>query len=100
MSKRCSISSTELFTIISEHLSKSIELKDFLPEILQTIQLYLNCEQVFICYFNSGGEEEIMAGYGEKECPEGTKKHMHTKKAKTSLMVGATPLMVVGITGA
>jgi diguanylate cyclase (GGDEF)-like protein len=60
MSKQCSISSTELLTIVNEHLSQSIELEKFLPAIIQTIQSYLNCEQVFICYFSSQGEEEII----------------------------------------
>lgn len=61
MLRKSFMSSTELLNRVSENLSTSIELKDFFPKTLQAIKSYLNCEQVFISYLNSEGEEEIIA---------------------------------------
>lgn len=65
MKNNSSVSLLELLTIINDYLSESIELVRVFPTILQEIKSYLHCEQVFICYFNPEGEEEIITSKGE-----------------------------------
>ena len=55
-----SISSKQLLATVNEYISKSIDLGEILPHILEQVKQYLNCEQVFICHFNSEGQEEII----------------------------------------
>lgn len=61
MKKEISVSPFELLTNVSNHLLDSISLDSLLPVILSKIQSHLNCDQVFICYFNPEGEEEIIS---------------------------------------
>ncbi len=55
-----SISSKQLLVKVNEYISQSIDLEQILPNILYKLKQYLNCEQVFICHFNSEGQEEII----------------------------------------
>jgi diguanylate cyclase (GGDEF)-like protein len=54
------ILSHQLLAKVNEYISQSIDLAEILPPILQAVKQYLNCEQVFICHFNSEGQEEII----------------------------------------
>lgn len=60
MNQQASVSSLEFLAQITEYISKSIDLAKVLPIIINKVKLYLNCEQVFICYFNPDGDEEII----------------------------------------
>lgn len=54
------LSSLELLSKIDDYISEYIEFDLFLPKIFEEIKSYLNCEQVFISYFNLEGGEEFI----------------------------------------
>lgn len=60
MNNKTLISAIDLLEKVSQDISKSIDINQVLPNIINNIKLYLNCEQVFICYFNPEGEQEII----------------------------------------
>lgn len=62
MSFQSSLSSLELLTKISKYISQTVDLTKVLPNIIDEVKSYLQCEQVFICYFNPEGDEEIITG--------------------------------------